>query len=82
MFQDLRSKIRIIILLFLFIKINMIDIFHDFYRGKRVLVTGHTGFKGSWLSIWLHGLGAEVIGVAQDPFTDVTTLCFPVSGRE
>ena len=48
----------------------MIDIFHDLYRGKRVLVTGHTGFKGSWLSIWLHELGAEVIGVAQDPFTE------------
>ena len=46
-----------------------IDIFDNFYRGKRVLVTGHTGFKGSWLSIWLHELGAEVIGVAQDPFT-------------
>lgn len=46
-----------------------IDIFDNFYRGKRVLVTGHTGFKGSWLSIWLHELGAEVIGVAQDLFT-------------
>lgn len=48
----------------------MIDIFNAFYRGKRVLVTGHTGFKGSWLSIWLHELGAEVIGIAQDPFTE------------
>lgn len=48
----------------------MIDHFNAFYRGKRVLVTGHTGFKGSWLSIWLHELGAEVVGVAQDPFTE------------
>lgn len=47
-----------------------IDIFNNFYRGKRVLVTGHTGFKGSWLSIWLHELGAEVIGVAKDPVTE------------
>lgn len=49
---------------------NKIDIFNNFYQGKRVLVTGHTGFKGSWLSIWLHELGAEVIGVAKDPFTE------------
>lgn len=48
----------------------MIDIFNTFYHGKRVLVTGHTGFKGSWLSIWLHELGAEVIGVAQLPFSE------------
>ncbi len=47
-----------------------VDIFNNFYRGKRVLVTGHTGFKGSWLSIWLHALGAEVVGVALDPATD------------
>jgi CDP-glucose 4,6-dehydratase len=33
-----------------------------FWKGKRVLITGHTGFKGSWLSIWLQMLGAEVIG--------------------
>ena len=46
------------------------DIFNGFYKGKRVLVTGHTGFKGSWLSIWLHSLGAEVIGVAQEPYSD------------
>lgn len=45
------------------------DIFDDFYRGKRVLITGHTGFKGAWLSIWLHELGAEVIGISLDPVT-------------
>jgi len=39
----------------------------DFYKGKRVLITGHTGFKGSWLSIWLHEMGAEVIGYALNP---------------
>lgn len=47
-----------------------IDIFNNFYKGKRVLVTGHTGFKGSWLSIWLHELGADVIGIGLDPFTE------------
>ena len=50
--------------------INQYDMnFAEFYRGKRVLITGHTGFKGSWLSIWLHELGAEVIGVALEPST-------------
>lgn len=48
----------------------MVDIFNNFYKGKRILVTGHTGFKGSWLSIWLHKLGAEVIGVALDPYSE------------
>ena len=48
----------------------MIDIFNNFYKGKCVLVTGHTGFKGSWLSIWLHELGAEVVGIGLDPYTE------------
>jgi len=36
----------------------------SFWRGKRVLITGHTGFKGSWLSLWLQRLGAQVTGYA------------------
>jgi CDP-glucose 4,6-dehydratase len=40
------------------------EIFNGVYEGKKVLITGHTGFKGSWLSIWLEALGAEVIGYA------------------
>ena len=36
----------------------------EFWRGRRVLVTGHTGFKGSWLALWLSSMGAEVTGVA------------------
>ncbi len=41
----------------------------DFWRAKRVLLTGHTGFKGSWMSLWLHQLGAEVYGLALEPDT-------------
>ena len=40
------------------------------WRGRRVMVTGHTGFKGSWLSLWLHALGAEVTGLALPPPTE------------
>ena len=41
----------------------------DFWRGKRVLLTGHTGFKGSWIALWLHRLGAEVTGISLPPAT-------------
>jgi CDP-glucose 4,6-dehydratase len=40
--------------------------FDGLYRDKTVLVTGHTGFKGSWLTLWLHSLGANVIGLSVD----------------
>lgn len=44
--------------------------FDDVYKGKTVLVTGHTGFKGSWLSIWLTMLGANVVGFALPPYSE------------
>jgi len=40
--------------------------FADVYKNKKVLITGHTGFKGSWLSMWLLKLGADVVGVSKD----------------
>lgn len=45
-------------------------LFANIYRGKRVLVTGHTGFKGSWLAEWLLSLGAEVTGISLQPPTE------------
>ncbi|RKZ38888.1 MAG: CDP-glucose 4,6-dehydratase [Gammaproteobacteria bacterium] len=41
----------------------------NFWQGKKVFITGHTGFKGSWLSLWLQSVGANVIGYAQKPPT-------------
>jgi CDP-glucose 4,6-dehydratase len=49
---------------------EMKTLFGGIYRGKKVLVTGHTGFKGSWLIHWLDKLGAEVYGIALDPLTE------------
>jgi CDP-glucose 4,6-dehydratase len=45
-------------------------IFGDFYKGKTVLISGDTGFKGSWLAIWLKHLGANVVGYSLEPPTD------------
>ena len=46
----------------------MID--QKFWKDKRVFLTGHTGFKGSWLSLWLQQLGADVTGYSLEPPTN------------
>ncbi|HVC60916.1 MAG TPA: CDP-glucose 4,6-dehydratase [Acetobacteraceae bacterium] len=50
--------------------VNVAAAFGDCYRGQHVVVTGNTGFKGGWLSLWLHRLGAEVYGYSLNPPTD------------
>lgn len=54
--------------------------FQGVFRGKRVLVTGHTGFKGTWLSIWLARLGADVYGYSLPPPTEPSL--FDAAGAE
>ena len=42
----------------------------DFWKGRKVLITGHTGFKGSWLCLWLNSMGANVYGIGLSPLTE------------
>ena len=49
----------------------------EVFKGKRVLITGHTGFKGSWLALWLHRLGAKVYGYALPPPTTPSNYALP-----
>lgn len=51
--------------------VESLEVNSNFWRGKRVFLTGHTGFKGGWLSLWLQSLGAEVHGYALNPPTEV-----------
>lgn len=57
-----------------------LQLLQSYYKGKKVFVTGHTGFKGAWLCAWLHVLGAEVKGYALAPlyendlFSSITSL--------
>jgi CDP-glucose 4,6-dehydratase len=48
---------------------ELVTMFGNAYAKRRVLVTGHTGFKGSWLVLWLEKLGAEVVGLSLEPET-------------
>src|SRR3989337_1326830 len=59
--------------------------FNDIYGGKKILVTGFAGVKGSWLCLWLRRLGAEVIGYGHQPSTspnhhDLLGIAVPDSG--
>lgn len=49
--------------------------FNNVYKGKKILLTGHTGFKGSWLAIWLTMMGAKVIGYSLNPYSEKDNYC-------
>ena len=52
----------------------MKSLFNNIYQHRKVLVTGHTGFKGSWLTLWLNILGAEVYGISDSYITKPSFL--------
>lgn len=58
------------------------NLFNGLFEGKQVLVSGHTGFKGSWLSIWLHELGANVVGVSLDSYSEKGNFLLSGIGRK
>ncbi|MBY0410998.1 MAG: CDP-glucose 4,6-dehydratase [Burkholderiaceae bacterium] len=53
----------------------------EFWRGKRVVLTGHTGFKGAWLALWLQRLGAKVTGIALAPATEPNLYVLANAGQ-
>ncbi len=57
-------------------------LFNNVFKGKTVLVTGHTGFKGSWLSIWLKELGTNIIGYALEPYTKADNYVVSQVGKQ
>ena len=44
----------------------MNDKFNKIFKNKRIIITGHTGFKGSWLTFWLHQIGANILGISKN----------------
>ena len=58
-----------------------VEVNSNFWRGKRVFLTGHTGFKGGWLSLWLQSMGAEVHGYALNPPTETNLFTVADVGR-
>ena len=55
-----------------------LKLFNNLYKNKKVLITGHTGFKGAWLSLWLTLLGAQVAGFSNKQKT--SPLLFEILG--
>ncbi|HEX2951796.1 MAG TPA: CDP-glucose 4,6-dehydratase [Armatimonadota bacterium] len=62
--------------------VTMVQVNPQFWSGKRVFLTGHTGFKGSWLSLWLQSMGAQVHGFALNPPTDPSLFTEAKVGQE
>jgi len=61
--------------------VESVEVNSDFWRGKRVFLTGHTGFKGGWLSLWLQAMGAEVHGYALTPPTETNLFTVAEVGK-
>src|SRR4051812_29864860 len=58
------------------------DVAPDFWRGRRVCITGHTGFKGSWLALWLSAMGADVTGLADGVPTEPSLFALAGVARD
>jgi len=58
-----------------------VEVKPDFWQGKRVFLTGHTGFKGGWLSLWLQSMGADVHGYALNPPTETNLFTIAEVGK-
>jgi CDP-glucose 4,6-dehydratase len=61
---------------------DMVDGLFSFFQSKRVFLTGDTGFKGSWLALWLHELGASVYGFALPPTAPIDNYCICGIGKK
>jgi len=48
--------------------------FKNYFKNKKIIITGHTGFKGSWLTVWLNLLGAKIIGISIDSLSSSSQL--------
>ena len=66
----------------IFINIMNLQSLKQACQDKKVLITGHTSFKGSWLAIWLHELGARLTGIALEPKTQKDNYVLSVIGKK